>query len=107
MEIYNQYRIKAIPKEEISKVDVLRIVRECCKVVEDSDELITVKYRYGANIAYQWDISVDDKGETNDLVIENLEDPFSRFGVEALWAGRKLAQKIQSWIKDWIQEEES
>lgn len=107
MEVYNQYRIKDIPKKDISKRDLLRIVKESCTVVEDAGDLIRVKYRWGPSMAFEWNVSIEDKGTTNDLVIENLEDPWTRFGEDALWSGRRLAYKIRTWIIDWIQEEET
>jgi hypothetical protein len=105
MVVFNQFRIKSIPLKYISKRDLLRIVRECGKVVDDSEDVVWVRYSWRLNLPSTWKVYVEEKDGVSDLVLENVEDPFTSLGIFAVYSGRKLLCRIEEHIEEWIRQD--
>ncbi len=61
MAIYNQFRIKSIPKDRFSEERLLDIIRKNCKVISESNKKIRVKYSYEHGLSTEWDIYIEDR----------------------------------------------
>lgn len=73
--IYNQFRIKGIPKDEIFKEEIVEIIGDVFKVIEQREDVIKVMTkRHTLNPPSNWDLVIEEKEETFEISIENTTD---------------------------------
>ena len=96
MVVYNQFRI-LISKDTISKKDLLNLIRQHTKIIDERSDGIKVKYKAGRlNPFIEWDIYINDQEYYFEVIMENPSKPLTIYNYLTLFAGRKLLETIES-----------
>lgn len=73
--VYNQFRVKGIPKDEIFKEEIVEIIGDVFKVIEQREDVIKVKTRrHTLNPPSNWDLVIEEKERSFEIYIENTRE---------------------------------
>ena len=99
MAVCNQFRIKNLPRSRYSREQVWDIIYSKAKVISKSEDSIRIRYRWGLNMAKEWEVFLEYKRDTFDIVMENNDRPWSTYGCVGCWGGREFLTKIEKEIR--------
>jgi hypothetical protein len=98
MVVYNQFRI-LISKDRISKEDLLDLIRQHTKIIDERSDRIKVKYKAGHLDPFiEWDIYINVQENDFEVLMENPSKPGTNYEYLTLFAGRKLLETIESTV---------
>jgi hypothetical protein len=73
----------------------MQIISENDNVKRSDGKRIRIKYRYGGNFAFEWDVFIERRKDTFEIVMENSEEPFTTFGYVGAFGGREFLKEIE------------
>jgi len=78
--VYNQFRIKDIPKDEIHRDEIEEMVGEVFRFLGRDHEVMHIKTRiHSLGPTVEWDLRIEERGEVIDIVLENTKSDFGPY----------------------------